>query len=174
MIFARDTYSAMIGHAQRKLKGEFHPHETPEHKAFGLLGGVVDSDRARIFDLVELGRNRRADEGFSAEIDSMMDRFAVPSKTPAARRGWVADPEELLIAQQRWERAGYEMIGTYHTHRVSWPHDLLRDTCTNLDRALAEKSGLWMAIISMVDPDQPRVRVFFEGDNDREAAITFA
>lgn len=47
----------------------------------------------------------------------------------------------------------------------------LRDTCTAIDTALARGRGLWVVILSLVDPQRPIVRAFFEGDNDREARV---
>jgi proteasome lid subunit RPN8/RPN11 len=101
----------------------------------------------------------------------MIHRLAVPSETSLERRGWVADPAELLSAQQRWERIGATLVGSYHTHRVPWASDPARDTCTALDRALSQQTGLWTLIVSMVDPAKPVVRAFFEADNDHEAEI---
>ena len=37
--------------------------------------------------------------------------------------------------------------------------------------ALARGSGLWAFILSMLEPEQPVLRAFFEGDNHREARI---
>lgn len=63
------------------------------------------------------------------------------------------------------------MGGNYHTHRVPWRHDPMRDSCTRLDRALAEGCGQWTFIVSAVDLHQPSLRAFYEGDNDTEATI---
>lgn len=83
----------------------------------------------------------------------------------------MADPKEVLQAQRACDRAGAVLFGNYHMHRVPWPHDPGRDTCTDLDTQLAAGSGLWAFIVSMVDPDEPRVRAFFEADNGREATV---
>ncbi len=63
------------------------------------------------------------------------------------------------------------LFGAYHMHRVAWSHDPRRDTCTELDQCLARDSGLWTFILSMVEPERPVLRAFFEGDNDREATV---
>ena len=59
-------------------------------------------------------------------------------------------------------------------HRVPWGDIPRRDTCTALDTALARESGLWAFILSMVDPERPVLRAFFEGDNCREGRISVA
>jgi hypothetical protein len=66
------------------------------------------------------------------------------------------------------------MFGAYHMHRVPWAHDRLRDRCTDLDRHLADNCGLWTIIISMVHPDQPRLRAFYEGRNEWEVPFVVA
>jgi hypothetical protein len=87
------------------------------------------------------------------------------------RRGWVAHPDEIRSAELACDAAGATIFGSYHMHRVAWSHDPIRDTCTELDTRLAEGSGLWMLILSMVDPERPVLRAFFEGRNDHEAAV---
>jgi|HubBroStandDraft_6_1064221.scaffolds.fasta_scaffold669077_2 hypothetical protein len=171
---SKDAYGQMLTHAQRKLRGDFQPPETPERKAFGLLGGHVEEDRVNVVDLVALLRNRRTDEAYRPTLDPLIDQLAVPSETPADRRGWVADATELLTAQRRWERMGVGLIGSYHTHRVPWNTDPSRDTCTELDRALSKHTGLWVFIVSMVNPARPIIRAFFEADNEHEAEVVVA
>ena len=69
------------------------------------------------------------------------------------------------------DQAGSVLLGGYHMHRVAWDHDPSRDTCTEIDTRLADSSGLWVFILSMVDPDNPVLRAFFEGHNDKEAPV---
>lgn len=168
---SKETYDQMLTHAQRKLRGEFYPQETHERKAFGVLGGHIARNSVKVVDLVALFRNRRPDALYKATLDPIIDQLAVPSTTTPEKRGWVADPAELLAAQERWERIGATLIGSYHTHRVPWSSDPLRETCTALDRALSLQTGLWIFVVSMVNPVRPVIRAFFEADNDREAEV---
>lgn len=166
-----DQHAALVGHARRKLRGEHLPGETAERKAFGLLAGRVDGGRATATAVLPLARNLRHEQPYKQQIDALVQALAVPSQTPLGRRGWLADPRELIAAQEACDRAGAIIFGSYHMHRVGWPADPLRETCTALDEALARDRGLWMLVLSMVDPERPVLRAFFEGDNDREAQI---
>jgi hypothetical protein len=56
-------------------------------------------------------------------------------------------------------------------HRVAWPDDPLRDTPTTLDTVLAADSRMLLFIVSMVTPEQPTIRAFYEGNPDREIPI---
>jgi len=102
-----------------------------------------------------------------------MDEHAIPSETPLDKRGWVADPEETRLVLENCREHGSLLLGSYHMHRVAWAHDQVRDTPTILDTVLGKGSRLIMFIISMVDPDQPTIRAFMEGDIRREIPINF-
>lgn len=167
-------HAALVAHARRKLGGEHLPGETAEPKAFGLLAGQVDGERATTTAVIPLARNLRHEQPYRAQIDALVHALAVPSQTPLERRGWLADPKELIVAQTACDAAGAIIFGSYHMHRVSWPADPRRETCTALDEALARDRGLWMLVLSMVDPERPVLRAFFEGDNDREAQIVLS
>ena len=167
-------YATLLAHARRKLLGDHLPGETAERKAFGLLVGRIDGDRAQTTDVVPLARNLRHEALHREQIDALALALAVPSETPLDRRGWRADPKELRAAQRACDLAGTEIFGSYHMHRVGWPEDPRRETCTALDEALARGGGLWMLVLSMVDPDRPVLRAFFEGDNDHEARVVLA
>lgn len=171
VVFPPQLHAAVVEHGRRKLLGQWEPDEEQAPKAYGLVGARVDGGTATVTDVVALRSNLRAREEYKGEVDRLMDELAVPSETPFDRRGWVADPREVLAAEWRFEARGAVLFGAYHMHRVPWPHDPRRDTCTALDAALAGGSGLWAFILSMVDPDRPVLRAFFEGDNRREARI---
>ena len=97
----------------------------------------------------------------------------MPATRPSlCHRGWVADPREVLAVERFCDRYDWLNFGNYHTHRVGWPADPLRDTCTGLDRELARDCGQWVFILSVVDLDKPVLRAFYEGDNTIEARIT--
>ena len=164
-------YRSLIGHGLRKLNGEYRPDETHERKAYGLLGGRPREARIDVTHVFCLAKNARFEPAYRREMDELMTSLAVPSETPLERRGWLTDPDELLDAERRCEAANAVIFASYHMHRVSWPHDPLRDTCTAIDTALAEGRGLWVMILSLVDPQRPTLRAFFEGDNDREARV---
>ena len=113
----------------------------------------------------------RFDERHREDFDEIVDAHAVPSQTPAGQRGWVADPREVMAAERCCDDVNWMLFGNYHTHRVAWPDDPHRDSCTRLDRELAAGTGLWTFILSAVDLNRPILRAYFEGSNDREAAI---
>lgn len=164
-------YATVVAHARRKLQGDYHAGETPERKAFGLVAGWLSGDRAEVTRIFPLARNMRHQPCARHEMDAVMAALAVRSETPLVKRGWVADPAEVLAAHRWCEETGSVAFGAYHMHRIAWPHDLLRDTCTAVDTALARRSGLWVLVVSMVNPARPIVRAFFEGDNAREARV---
>lgn len=170
-VVAADLYGQVVEHARRKLRREYRADEEPERKAYGLVGGRLDGTRVTVTDVFPLRRNLRYAPSYKPYIDRLMREVGVPSETPFERRGWVADPAEVLAAEQACDARGALVCGGYHMHRMPWPHDPARDTCTLLDTRLAEDSGLWVLILSMVDPRRPVLRAFFEGRNDREARV---
>ena len=167
------TYEAIIAHCRRKIRGEYVANETRVSRAFGLVAGTVDREAsvARITAAFPLRRNLRLEASHQDEMDEILDEFAIPSKTPNALRGWVADPMEVLAADRICSASGTVLLGAYHSHKQPWPTDPDRSSCTALDTFLARDRGLWVFIVSMVRPDAPIFRAFFEGDNDREALI---
>lgn len=167
----RSVRDAVVGHARRKLRGDHVAGEERERRAYGLLAGRRQRDRVELSHAFPLRRNLRGTSAFKAYMDGVMREVAVPSETPFERRGWVADPSEVRSVEAAAEADGAEIVGSYHMHRVPWDGDPRRDTCTRLDRRLAEGSGLWVFIVSMVEPDRPILRAFFEGDNSREAPL---
>lgn len=169
--FPHAMYSALVGHGGRKLAGQWQRGEEQAPKAYGLVGGRIGERRVVVTHVIPLRNNLRDRPDLKVDVDRLMDEVAIPSVTPNARRGWVADPLEVLAAERSCEAAGSSLFGAYHMHRVSWPSDPLRDSCTAIDRCLAQDSGLWALILSLVEPARPRLRAFFEGDNAAEAAI---
>ncbi len=169
--FPEHLYDELVGHARRKLAGAYRPEEEHAPKAYGLVGGRLTDGLAEVTHVVPLLRNQRDQPHLKPVVDRVMDQLAVPSETPLDRRGWVSDPREVLAAEERFDRAGARLLGGYHMHRVAWDHDPRRDGCTEVDTELASGSGLWMFILSMVDPEKPILRAYFEGDNAREAPV---
>ncbi|HSZ69043.1 MAG TPA: hypothetical protein VK756_01645 [Solirubrobacteraceae bacterium] len=161
----------LLRHARRKLEGRWVSGETREHQAFGLLAGRMTGTAIRTSGVFPLLRNLRGDPRAGADLDAAVRALATPSRTPLRRRGWLADSREIFAVYRRCEVVGDLVYGSYHMHKVSWKHDPLRDTPTPLDNALGVNQGIWMLIVSMVDPHQPRLRAFFEGDKDREVPI---
>lgn len=171
IVFPRRRYNELLGHALRKLRGEYLPDEEAGPKAYGLLGGRQQGSSLTVTHVLPLRRNLRSEPRYKPFVDRLMAEVAVPSETPMDRRGWVADPGEVLAAEQACDSCGAGVFGSYHMHRVPWSHDPRRDTCTELDTQLAGGSGLWMLILSVVDPERPVLRAFFEGRNDHEALV---
>ncbi len=171
ILFPEDLYRDLVGHARRKLDGRYLAMEEQAPKAYGLIGGRLADGHGEVTHVVPLLRNHRDHAHLKPVLDQVMDELAVRSETPLDRRGWVSDPREVLAADELFDRAGSVLLGGYHMHRVPWEHDPVRDSCTEVDTELGSGSGLWMFILSMVLPDRPILRAYFEGDNDREAAV---
>ncbi len=163
--------AAIVEHCRRKLALDVQPGEAAERKAYGLLAGTVSNGAARVAHVLPLRKNARGSGHFKRMMDAAMQAHAVASETPLDRRGWVADPRELFDALRAFQARGWQLIGTYHMHRVAWEHDPLRDTPTRLDHHLAAGSGLFVCIVSMVTPERPRLRVFYEAHPGLELAL---
>ncbi len=163
-------FQIMVEHCRRKLEGRYLEHEIEEPKAFGILGGRVGHQFLTIAQTIPLLKNARQqlDKSF---MDDTMASHAVPSATPLKQRGWVADPDEIDSALSVLRGQGMRMVGTYHMHRLAWNHDKIRDTPTELDSVLGRQSRIFMFIISMVNPDKPLIRAFFEGISTQELPI---
>jgi len=166
--FAAGVRQAMLEHCRRKLAGEYLPGEEEMPKAFGIIGGRVSGNKVVAERVVELKKNIRNQSPFREKMDRMMEKYAIASETPIRGRGWVADPGELRRAVIDLKNKGLTLIGTYHMHRVAWADDPVRDTPTLLDTILGRESRLLMFIVSMVEPEAPRIRVFKEGEATRE------
>lgn len=149
----------------------FNKGESEAGKAFGLVCGTVSGGIITVANCFPLERNVRSMQPYKEYMDKAMSEHAVPSVTPLDRRGWVADPVELFSRIKECRAQGQILLGSYHMHRVGWEHDSKRDTPTKLDAILAEESGHVIFIISMVDPDQPVIRAFYEGIKDQEIPI---
>lgn len=171
IVFPSHLWCQAVAHARRKLEGRYEPEEERAPKAYGLVGGKLAGRAAEVTHVFPLIRNRRDDPQLKAEIDGILEELAVPSETPLERRGWVTDPTEVMRAERELEAEGSVLLGGYHMHRVAWAHDPERDTCTAVDTKLAEGSGLWMFILSMVDPERPVLRAYYEGRNPDDAPI---
>jgi hypothetical protein len=171
IVFPRALYASVVGHAVRKLTGHYLDGETPERKAFGMLAGRPTATGFRVTGVFPLIANLRHEADHRGMMDEAVGAHAIPSETPMEQRGWIADPRELLDIERACDHTDWVLFGNYHTHRVAWPHDPLRDSCTELDRVLAAESAQWTFILSVVDLHRPRLRAFYEGDNGREAML---
>lgn len=164
-------YCSLASHVVRKLTGHFINGETPERKAFGMLAGTPRQGGFTVTAVLPLMVNMRRDDRYRKQMDDVVNDHAIPSQTPNEQRGWIANPVELRAIEDLCDAHGWVSFGNYHTHRVPWPHDPRRDSCTQLDRWLSADSGLWTFIVSAVDLHQLSIRAFFEGDNECEATI---
>ncbi|WP_018404634.1 MPN domain-containing protein [Marinobacter gelidimuriae] len=162
---------SLINHCERKLARQFLASEPSEPKAYGVIAGVVDGDSLIVRQVFPLYANHRYSPQYKAFADATIEQHGVPSETAFSKRGWVADPTELHQIYKQCHHDNMMLFGNYHMHRVSWEQDPLRDSCTRLDTELAKDSGMWTFIVSMVEPSQPRIRAFFEGDNTCEAPV---
>lgn len=164
----------MLDHCRRKLCGEYLDGEDRNLKAFGLLAGRRDGgDAITVSHCFPLLHNARQSDAHRDYMDKMMAEHAIPSVTPLAERGWVAAPGELAEILRRCRELDLLLVGSYHMHRVAWPHDPIRDTPTALDTILGRDSRLVMFIMAMVNPASPTLRAFEEGDGAREIPIHY-
>lgn len=161
----------MISHCRRKLLGNYLPGEGQSPKAFGLIGGTVDGSSVKAEIVTPLYKNARECGETKLQMDQALNQHGTPSQTPFDQRGWVAEQEELDKALQILLEKGLRLVGNYHMHRVAWEHDPQRDTPTKLDTVLGDSSRMFMLIISMVNPESPIIRAFFEGNNDCEIPV---
>lgn len=164
-------WQTIIEHCRRKAAGIYLPDESEEHKAFGLIAGNVADNTMLVQLCLPLKRNARSDEPYKQFMDKLLDEYAIPSKTPLNRRGWVAAPDELRQKITQCQEKQLSLFGTYHSHLIAWQDDPLRDTPTKLDGVLARGSRLLTFVVSMVDPRHPIIKAFYEGDRDREIPI---
>ena len=161
----------IIDHCLRKLSRKYLEGEEQNLKAYGLLAGEKAPGQITIKACFPLLQNARAVEPHRSFMDEMMEKHAIVSETPLAKRGWVADPTELVKAVAMFKKQGLSLVGSYHMHRVAWDHDQTRDTPTTLDTILGQDSRLIMFIVSVVKQDKPIIRAFFEGIENQEVTI---
>jgi hypothetical protein len=170
IVFPEMHQQGVLEHCHRALAA-FRDGRTEEGKAFGLVFGTVSDTVVTVANCFPLRKNVRSQQPLKEYMDRVMAEHAVVSQTPFEQRGWVADPAELFARIRECRLRNQILLGTYHMHRVGWQHDPARDTPTRLDRVLAEDSGLLMFIVSMVRPDQPVIRAFYEGKMEKELGI---
>jgi len=163
--------SILLEHCRRKLNEIYLPDEPREKKAFGIIAGNKTGKGILVRQCFPLRRNVRSQEPYKDYIDSVMAKHAIPSETPLRKRGWVADPGELQDVLVECHRGNITLVGSYHMHRVAWKDDRDRDTPTQLDGVLGAQSRMIMFIISMVKPELPILRAFYEGKLDNEFSI---
>ena len=166
-------WKEIISHCRRKLNGQFIGDESAERKAFGLVAGNKEDSRIIVKRCFALKKNARYQLPYSEYMNKILTQHAIPSETELDKRGWVADPQELMGVIQKCQERALTILGAYHMHRVAWQHDATRDTPTELDRILATESRMIMFVVSMVDPEKPLMRAFYEGILEQEIPITF-
>jgi len=171
--FSQVCWEEIISHCRRKLNGKFISDESAEKKAFGLVSGNKEDSRINVKSCFALKKNARYQMPYSEYMNTILAQHAIPSKTKLDKRGWVADPQELEDVTRECQEQGLIILGAYHMHRVAWQHDATRDTPTELDSILAAGSRMIIFIISMVDPEKPLMRAFYEGSLEQEIPITF-
>lgn len=171
IVLRQPERQVLIAHCLRKLEKRYESDETPEPKAYGLIGGVIKDEVLTIGRIAPLRVNARYVGAHKSMMDDAMGKHAIASETPLEKRGWVAHPDEARRILMGFDRDGMELVGNYHMHRVAWPHDPVRDTPAELDTVLAQGTAMFMFIVSMVDPSQPRIRAFYEGEMQAELPI---
>ncbi|EAP0946914.1 hypothetical protein B7802_28850 [Salmonella enterica] len=167
-----DIYVKLIEHCNRKLSGLFLPNETEEKKAYGILGGRNNNNELLITELKPLFKNMRETGEYKLYMDDTMVEYAHPSSvTPLDKRGWITDPTELFFILKEFNKNKIEFMGSYHMHKVQWKNNDMRDTPTRVDEILGKDSRTLMFIISMVVPNKPIIRAFYEGDINKEIEV---
>jgi len=165
-------WQQIISHCQRKLHEEYVVGESQEKKAFGLVVGTKNDSLIIAKHSFALLKNARYHSPYSEYMNKILTQHAIPSETELHKRGWVADPQELMEITKECQDQGLTILGAYHMHRVAWRNDATRDTPTELDGILATGSRMIMFVVSMVDPEKPLMRAFYEGDINKEIHIT--
>jgi proteasome lid subunit RPN8/RPN11 len=155
----------------RKLEGNYLEGESRGTKAYGLVAGIQNEDILTVERIFPAMKNVRDKEPYQSYIDKIMEQYAVPSKTPLLKRGWVTDPEELQGFYDQCDHEKLIVFGTYHMHVVPWENDPVRDTPTTLDNVLARNTNLFSFIVSMVDTACPSIRAFYEALEEKEVRV---
>jgi hypothetical protein len=171
IILPYPNWQEILEHCKRKLAGNYLQGESRLHRAYGLVAGIQDEHTLDVKRIVPLKKNIRDTEPYKTYMDNIMKQYAVPSKTPLSKRGWITDPEELKESYERCDQEKLIVFGTYHNHVVPWEHDPMRDTPTLLDTVLARNSNLFSFIVSMVNVSRPSIRAFYEGIREKEVPI---
>ena len=171
ILFPKDCLQTVFEHCRRKLSENYIRGESREPKGFGLIAGSRQDLTFTVEKCLPLLKNVRRRDQYKEYMDQVMIQYGVESETSFSKRGWIADPEELLEKIKQIQQGNLLLLGAYHMHRVAWPDDPLRDTPTTLDTVLAADSRMLLFIVSMVTPEQPIIRAFYEGRPDREIPI---
>jgi hypothetical protein len=166
-------WAEIVSHCRRKLNKKFVRGESEEKKAFGLVAGRKESARIVVKRCFPLLKNARYQSPYLEYMNKILAQHAIASETELDKRGWVADPRELMNVIRQCQEEGLIILGAYHMHRVAWQGDATRDTPTELDRILAIDSRMIMFVVSMVDQAKPLMRAFYEGVLEREIPIAF-
>lgn len=161
----------LLAHCMRKLNQQYIENEVQERKAYGLIGGHVKEGVLYIGQIAPLYQNSRSMGEDKKHMDSMLGEHAQASETPLEKRGWVADPIETITIINDFDSNDLELVGAYHMHRVAWDNDPTREGPSALDTELAKESQLFVFIISLVKPELPVIRAFYEGFPDQEIQI---
>jgi hypothetical protein len=171
IVMSEECMNDLLNHCLRKLNGQYLPEESPEPKAYGLIGGKVVGQALSVELVAPLYKNSRSEGVIKEYMDTVFDEYAIASETPLAKRGWATDPMETKNILKICCERDLQLVGTYHMHRVSWKGDEMREKPTELDTVLAKDAELFMFIVSVIDPKKPVVRAFFEGSVDNELPI---
>jgi proteasome lid subunit RPN8/RPN11 len=171
IILPSPRWQEILEHCKRKLEGKHLSGESEGRKACGLVAGTQSERTLTVECILPVKKNVRDQEPYKTYIDKVMEQHAMPSKTPFGGRGWITDPQELKACYDRCDQEKLVVFGTYHMHVVPWDHDPLRDTPTRMDTVLAQNSGLFSLIVSMVDIAHPKIRAFYEGLVEKEVPI---
>ncbi len=171
IVLPQSGWDEIVSHCRRKLAGEFLPGESEIRRAYGILAGLQENGEIKIDYVLPVKKNARAVEPLKTYMDTVMEKYAKPSKTPMGQRGWITDPLELKECYEVCDQKDLQIFGTYHMHIVAWEGDPLRDMPTVLDTVLAKNSNLFTFIIAMVDESNPSIKAFYEGKSEQEVPV---
>lgn len=172
ILISKINYDSIIKHCIRKLNKEFLEDETNEEQAFGIIGGIVSEETITITNVSPLKRNYRCNESISNKMTELIKDIAIPGELNIEERGWVTDPIEFKETLDKLESENVDLIGTYHMHHDnSWYGEVPKDITSDLDKALAKDTGIFMFIVYISREGKDSIRAFYEGTKEIPISI---
>lgn len=119
--------------------------EALPHKAYGLVGG---KDLRHPESIYPCSTNLRNTPDWKPVFESFGDFYKEPD------RGFVITSREYLDTTKEMESRSESFIGVFHSHRCRCAEP------SEVDMAFHFDSNLLYFIVSVVDPDNPEIRIY--------------
>ena len=119
--------------------------EALPHKAYGLVGG---KDLHHPQNIYPCSTNLRNTPEWKRVFESFGDFYKEPD------RGFVITPREYLETSKKMADRGESFIGVFHSHRCRCAEP------SEVDMAFHFDSSLLYIIVSVVDTDNPEVKIY--------------